>query len=268
MGGLADRILRLTGERPAKIGALHGGDLSDVSLVTLQDGGRLVAKSGPMVDREARMLTAMSDAGAPVPSVIANDGDLILMEALYEERAGDGSWAALGTILRNLHDVTGEAYGWSEDYAFGRVSIPNATSGDWPDFWAANRLLTHVNHLPGGLAPRIANLCEKLPHLLPAHPAPALLHGDLWTGNLLFGAAPSVWLIDPACYYGDREVDIAMLHLFGQPGGGFDEAYGPLDDGWEERRAVYTLWPAIVHLRLFGSGYRGLVNRLLSRLGV
>ncbi|MGI8705884.1 MAG: fructosamine kinase family protein [Sphingomicrobium sp.] len=75
-------------------------------------------------------------------------------------------------------------------------------------------------------------------------------------------------LIDPACYYGDPEVDLAMLDLFGSPGEAFREAYGPLESGWRERRPVYQLFPALVHLCLFGSGYAGMVDRLLARLSV
>lgn len=268
MGRLEERILALTGDRVSALRPLSGGDLSDVTLVHLQSGARLVAKTGPMVDREARMLAAIADAGAPAPRVIATDSDLLLLEALDEAHPGAGSWAATGEALATLHAATGDNYGWTEDYTFGPVAIPNAAQTDWLDFWAANRLLCHAPHLPGGLAPRIADLCEKLPAILPRTPRPALLHGDLWSGNLLFGPAPRVWFIDPACYYGDPEVDLAMLHLFGQPGTGFAKAYGPLTDGWEERRAVYTLWPALVHLRLFGSGYRALVDRLLISLDV
>ncbi|MAM61441.1 fructosamine kinase family protein [Maritimibacter sp. UBA3975] len=261
-------VIGVTADRIAGRRALHGGDLSNVTMLTLQGGDRIVAKTGPMVDREARMLSAMADAGAPVPAVIGVSEGVLLLEALDEGRADATSWAATGHALRRLHDATGPGYGWDEDYSFGPVGILNAARDDWPDFWAANRILVHAPHLPGGLAPRLANLAEALPRLLPKTPRPALLHGDLWSGNLLFGAPPAVYFIDPACCWGDPEVDLAMLHLFGSPGAAFDESYGPLPPGWEERRAVYTLWPALVHLRLFGAGYRGMVDRLLTGLGV
>jgi fructosamine-3-kinase len=97
---------------------------------------------------------------------------------------------------------------------------------------------------------------------------PALLHGDLWGGNVLVGGDRVSGLIDPACYYGHSEVDIAMLQMFDHPGEAFFSAYGKLEAGHKERLDIYRLWPALVHLRLFGSGYRPLVERLLTELGV
>jgi fructosamine-3-kinase len=214
------------------------------------------------------MLVEMAAVGANVPKMLGVSGNILLIEALEETRRHAESWATAGEELAKLHAATGPTYGWNEDYAFGSVAIPNRQTSDWPDFWASERLLAHAPYLPGGLAPRLANLSERLPQLIPAAPRPALLHGDLWTGNLLFGPEGAVHFIDPACYYGDAEVDLAMLNLFGSPGAGFAEAYGPLEPGWEERRAVYTLWPALVHLRLFGTSYRGMVDRLLKQLGV
>lgn len=175
----------------------------------------------------------------------------------------------MGSALKALHGAKIDApYGWAEDYAFGSLPIENRQNTDWPAFWGAHRVLAPAEGLPPGIRPRLLRLTQKLPDILPAAPRPALLHGDLWDGNLLFGTAPDVWFIDPACYVGHSEVDLAMLHLFGQPGTGFAERYGALEPGWEERRLVYTLWPALVHFRLFGASYRGMVERLLSELGI
>ena len=103
--------------------------------------------------------------------------------------------------------------------------------------------------------------------MLPRTPSPALLHGDLWSGNALFGPGHTAHLIDPACYFGHAEVDLAMLRLFGQPDSAFQEGYGATDAGIADRRPIYQLWPALVHLRLFGAGYRGLVERCLRAAG-
>jgi fructosamine-3-kinase len=121
--------------------------------------------------------------------------------------------------------------------------------------------------LPAELARRVERLAAELPERLPVRPAFSLLHGDLWSGNVLVDGPRVSALIDPACYYGHGEVDLAMLTLFGSPGAAFWEAYRPAP-GWDARRPVYQLWPAIVHLLLFGEAYRPMVDRLLAEARV
>ncbi|MFZ5965060.1 fructosamine kinase family protein [Thalassococcus sp. BH17M4-6] len=245
---------------------LHGGDLSEVALATLADGRRVVIKRGPLVDVEGRMLTALAEAGAPVPQVLEVAKVQLCLSYLEESTPTPTLWRQMGRALADLHRARGESYGWDEDYAFGAVRIDNARSDDWPAFWAERRLLSGVESLPGDVAQRIEALARRLPDLLPKRPDPALLHGDLWSGNLLF-TADAAFLIDPACYVGDAEVDLAMLSLFGAPPAAFHDGYGPVPPGAEARRPIYQLWPALVHLRLFGAGYRGMVSRLLDAAG-
>ncbi|SDN44602.1 Fructosamine-3-kinase [Lutimaribacter pacificus] len=266
MTALEGHIATLLGQPLRGLRALHGGDLSEVFGVTLADGARAAVKRGRFVTREAAMLRAMAAAGAPVPGVLAAGGDLLALEWLDETPPNPAGWADLGHALRALHDSTGTHYGWPEDYAFGSVPIHNTQGDDWPAFWAGNRLLALLPR-DAQLARRVTALAARLPDRLPRRPAPALLHGDLWAGNVLF-SGPRAWLIDPACYHGDAEVDLAMLTLFGRPHPDFDAAYGALSPGWQARRPVYALWPALVHLRLFGSGYRGMVAGLLDACGV
>ncbi|MEQ8895712.1 MAG: fructosamine kinase family protein [Roseovarius sp.] len=261
------RIEAALGRRVAGIVALHGGDLSDVTRADLDGGGHVVAKTGPMVEREARMLRAMRETGAPVPEVLFAGPGMIVLEYLDETPPRPESWRALGAALALLHGSEGDGYGWAEDYAFGPVDIRNSVTVNWPAFWAENRLLPFLEAVPAETARRLEALCERLPELLPERPRPALLHGDIWTGNALFSGG-AAYLIDPACYHGDGEVDLAMLHLFGRPPAEAMDGYGALRDGHEGRRPIYQLFPALVHLRLFGAGYQGLVSRLLDRAGV
>ncbi|MCA1336744.1 fructosamine kinase family protein [Pseudooceanicola marinus] len=266
----------LVGQPVTGMRQLQGGDLSEVRLLTLADGSHRVAKLGSHARAEAGMLEAMARTGAPVPKVLEVRPLMLILEHLPESHALPGAWGRLGRRLRAMHDAPapeGAGYGWPEDYAFGPVPIPcglpgeaPGTATDWPRFWAEARLLQGIETLPMPLARRIEALAQRLPDMLPAAPRPSLLHGDLWAGNLLFGPSGNVHLIDPACARGDAEVDLAMLHLFGQPGPGFTANYGSLPPGWGTRRVIYQLWPALVHLRLFGPSYRTLVEDLLDRL--
>ncbi|KZY30521.1 aminoglycoside phosphotransferase [Roseovarius sp. HI0049] len=264
---LQAQIEAALGRGVSRVVSLHGGDLSDVARVELDGGRCVVAKTGPMVDREARMLRAMREAGAPVPEVLFAGPGMILLEHLDETPPAPESWRALGAALALLHGAEGESFGWDEDYAFGPVEIRNGFKDTWPAFWADHRLRPFLDAVPAETAGRLEALCDRLPEVLPERPRPALLHGDIWTGNALFSGR-AAYLIDPACYYGDAEVDLAMLHLFGQPPAEAMEGYGALREGHARRRPIYQLWPALVHLRLFGAGYQGLVNRLLDRAGV
>lgn len=266
MSDFADRAAALAGADPATARRLAGGDLNEVIVLATVDGGQCVAKAGPDVTAEAAMLRAMGEAGMPVPRVIAAEQGVLLLS--HVENDGAPGWRDLGTKLARMHGVRGEFYGWDRDYRFGDVVLANARTDDWRQFWWRQRLVETARPLGGDWLRRIEALGPVFDDILPAGPAVSLLHGDLWSGNILWRNGRLAALIDPACYYGHAEVDLAMLHLFGTPGQAFYETYGALEPGWEERRAAYQLFPALVHLRLFGSGYAGMVDRLLTQLRV
>ncbi len=265
---LSDAVGRLTGAKVTGLRPLQGGDLSSVSRVTLDDGRTVIAKSGPEAQAEAGMLRAIRATGCLCPEVVADAPGLLLMTELTDGGGpSHAAWVACGAAVAQLHAATGDAYGWTADHAFGPVPIRNAPMDNWPGFWAERRLLADVGALPLDLARRLERLSHRLTGLLPATPPSALLHGDLWSGNVLWGPQGFSGVIDPACYHGHAEVDLAMLSLFGRIGDGFFEGYGTPETELQERRPLYQLWPALVHLRLFGSGYRGLMDRLLTAVG-
>lgn len=267
MSALARRAADLLGAALAETRPMAGGDLSQCLRLRLQDGREAVAKTGPAPREEARMLAAIAATGAPAPAVLAVDTTLLVLEALPDTGAGLGAEADLGRVVARLHAAAGERYGWHADYVFGSVAIENAWSDDWPAFWGERRLLCHAGHLPVPLFQRVERLAGDLRSRLPERPRAALLHGDLWSGNVLTAGDRVSGLIDPACYYGHAEVDLAMLSLFGRPGPAFRIACGPSEPGASERAAIYKLWPALVHRRLFGAGYDGLVEGLLEAAG-
>jgi fructosamine-3-kinase len=264
---LRRRVAALAGAEGATIERLAGGDLSEVLLVTRADGRCTVAKGGSAVPTEAAMLRALASGGVPVPAVEAeHDGVLLLEHVPNDGVFSPRSWASIGDALKRLHRNVAQLYGWHVDYQLGSVLLDNRERGEWPGFWAEQRLLPTAAILDRPWRERVERLAARIGDLLPERPAPSLIHGDLCSGNILVVEGRLAALIDPACYHGDREVDLATLTLFDSPAETFWASYGSLDPGWQERRAVYQLFPALVHLRLFGAAYGGLADRLLSSL--
>jgi len=265
----AERIAALTGVAEDGIERLAVDGLSEVLAFERPNGQRVVAKDSPSVAVEAAMLRAMAAAGVPVPLVEGEHDGALLLEYI----ANDGvfsakAWADVGAGIRTLHRRTGNVYGWPVDYVIGTVTLDNRESRDWPRFWGEQRLVATAALLDRPLRGRIERLAGRMAELLPADPPPALLHGDLWTGNILVRGGELVGLVDPACYHGDAEVDLAMIELFCDPPAEFRDAYGELAPGWRERRPIYQLYPALVHLRLWGPRYLGMIDRLLAAAGV
>lgn len=267
MTAFARKVSTLTGIPEERLERLAGGDLSEVLLVP-REGETVVAKGGAAPAVEAAMLRALAAAGAPVPRVEGEfEGVLLLEQINHDGLFNARAWADLGERLAELHAYVGAGYGWAADYSLGTVHLDNHERRDWPSFWAEQRLIAVARLLDRPWRARVDALAHRLADQLPATPPPSLLHGDLWSGNILVRDGRVAALIDPACYHGDAEVDLAMLSLFDRPPESFLNAYGALSPGWEERRTVYQLFPALVHLRLFGAGYAGLVDRLLSSAG-
>ena len=257
-------IARALGSSIVATHPLAGGDISGAIRLVLGDGRAVVAKTGPMVDVEARMLTAIAETGAPCPAVLASGSSWFAMEWIQPTPGGD-RWQALAETLNLLHQQRQERFGWDENYGFGAVAIANARCESWAQFWADNRLLCHLPFVDPALGKRIERLALRTSDLLPSSPPASLLHGDLWGGNVVW-SRDKACLIDPACYVGHREVDWAMLTLFDDPPERLFESLDPEPD-WRDRQPLYRLWPWLVHLRLFGSGYRGAVERELTLLG-
>ncbi len=152
----------------------------------------------------------------------------------------------------------------------GSLRLPNEPAEDWPSFYASRRLLPALAAARGRGAISSAGVsavevvCERIDELCGPPEPLARLHGDLWTGNVLAGADGRPWLIDPTAYGGHREVDLAMLRLFGAPSDAIFDAYEqerPLSEGWQARVPLYQLLPLLVHAALFGGSYGAAAER-------
>lgn len=267
-----DLVAALIGDAtPCKATALDGGDLSTLWRLRFASGQDVVVKDGGEAEKEAAMLRAISATGARVPQVLAVQDDLLVLDYVSSRGLNAAGWVSLGRTMRQLHEAPqSPRYGWECDYAFGSMPVSNRWTDDWRDFWRDSRLKPCLSFLPRVLAARITHLARDLDRFLPASPHPALLHGDLWTGNVLTTekalGETQVVLIDPACYIGDAAADFGILTLFSTPPHAFWEAYGALPDGFGRAIGVYRLWPALVHYRLFGDGYLGMVENCLDAL--
>ena len=255
-----------------------GGDVCESRRVDLADGRAVFVKHRPdappdFFRREAEGLRWLAEAGAlAVPEVlgVSETPPLLLLRFVAPGPPRADFDERFGRSLAALHRFGAPAFGWRRDNYIGPLPQPGAPRPDWPSFYGEQRLLPMMRRAVdrGALPSRVGRLLEQVLARLetlcgPAEP-PARLHGDLWGGNLHRTEAGEPMLLDPAVYGGHREVDLAMMRLFG----GFSErvfaAYHeawPLSEGWRARIPLYQLYPLLVHVVLFGGGYAGSVER-------
>ncbi|MPY56412.1 fructosamine kinase family protein [Streptomyces spongiae] len=266
-GTAAERLTgrQVRGERPLS------ATLAEVTL----DGGQVVMVKrgdGPGAARaEAAGLRWLSDTGTVrVPAVYGHDAHWLVTEHVPRGRPDRQAAVRFGADLATLHSTGATAFGAAPPdgpaHAYiGLAPMRNTPGADWPHWYAEHRVLPYLRRAVDEGVMRadetavVERVCERLPELAgPAEP-PARLHGDLWNGNVLWGADGHAWLIDPASHGGHRETDLAMLHLFGCPHldlvlEGYQRAV-PLADGWADRIPLHQLFPLLVHTVLFGRGY-------------
>jgi fructosamine-3-kinase len=197
----------------------------------------------------------------------------LVLEWLDLGSGGSSAWQAMGRHLALLHQVGhASGFGWHRSNTIGSTPQINAWTANWTDFFAEHRLgyQFHLAQRRGGSFPRQDRLLAALPDLLAGHtPQPSLVHGDLWSGNAAISRSGEPVIFDPATYYGDREVDLAMTELFGGFPAEFYRGYQqefPLDPGYKQRKTLYNLYHILNHFNLFGSGYESQANRMIDQL--
>jgi len=260
------RLERAAGARVRELRAIGGGHGAAHYRAVLADGRELFVKSGAALDAEARGLRWLGEAGAaPVPEVLFMREDLLVLPWLPQASADRAAAERFGRGLALLHGAGAGSFGAPWPGRIASLPLPNDQATSWPAWYAASRLLPYcrIGRDAGVLLPADAALIESVADRIadlagPAEP-PSRIHGDCWSGNVLWSGGQG-WLIDPAAHGGHRETDLAMLALFGAPFldrmlAAYRETR-PLADGWRSRVPLHQLHPLLVHVCLFGAGYR------------
>lgn len=293
------------GARVRSMRSLAGGCVGDVRLVSLDDGRRVVAKvaghaGAEALACEAFMLRWLSiRTSLPVPRVLADRPGLLVLEFIEndaEMRIAVERHAA--DLLADLHDLTpaGAAlpddpalpaharFGFERDTVIGALRQPNEWSPSWVEFFASRRLrhmgeeCVRAHRFDAALMARLLRLCARLGEFIAEPAAPSLVHGDVWSGNVLTRAGRVAAFIDPAIHFAHAEVELAFVGMFSTFGRAFYDRYAqrraiakgffePVEGLPLARRDVYNLYPLLVHARLFGGSYASSVSETLSRAG-
>jgi fructosamine-3-kinase len=281
---VADGVEARLGERMLSVRPLGGGCIGEVYRAELEEGTPLVAKvdreGESHLEREAYMLRYLREkSDLPVPEVYYGSETLLLME--FVEGTSHFSNKAerhAAELLARLHGITADSYGHERDTLIGALDQPNLPTKSWTEFFRDHRLLhiAHVAHEAGRLPVedlhRVERFSEKVDELIEDPNPPALIHGDVWSANVLARGDRVTAFLDPAIYYADPEIELAFISLFDSFGRPFFDRYQeirPIRDGFfEVRRDLYNLYPLLVHTYYFGGGYLGSVRNILARFGL
>lgn len=264
-----------------------GGDINEARRVDTTDGVLFIKWNvepiAGMFTAEARGLQLLADADAiRVPYVIAvHEADVdspayLLLEWLESGHHTATTATQLGEQLAALHHHTADQHGLDHNNFIGSLPQYNQQHTSWGAFYAQQRLQPQLEmaaergRLAGRREQRLTWLIHHIDQFVPTDIKPALLHGDLWRGNMMVLQDGQPALIDPAVYYGHFEVELAFTELFGGFTADFYDAYWGNTNadrtGYQQRRFLYQLYPLLVHLNLFGGGYARSVDAILDQL--
>src|SRR6516162_842010 len=281
-----DRIEGALGARVSVLTSMPVGfDLAGYR-VALRDGRTLAVKLREGEGRadlslEAYMLGELSrHSDLPVPAVYLAEPDLLVMEFIETDggRITPQVERHAAELIAALHATPRPSFGYERDTLIGPLPQPNPLSDRWVSFFRDHRLLAVARAaeaegwLPPKLLARLERLTERLPDYLNEPRHSSLLHGDLWTGNVLVRGDRIAGFVDPAIYWGHPEIELAFATMFGTFGEVFFDAYEallPLEPGFHEiRSALYKLYPTLVHVRLFGAAYLPPIEQTLRHVGL
>jgi fructosamine-3-kinase len=279
---VARRAEELLGSSVVATSPVAGGDIATATRLRLSSGQTALMKTLPhppegFFEAEAAGLRWLGEVegGVPVPEVLGVASDCLVLAWIEQSpKTPVEAAAAFGQQLATTHNAGADGWGLDHDGFIGRLPLPNKPADSWPEFYAIRRVLPYLklardrDAISESDAAAVEAVVGKLADLIPEE-RPSRLHGDLWNGNCLWGQDLAIHVIDPAAHGGHRELDLAMLHLFGlthlpRVMAAYHEA-APLADGWEERLGVHQLFPLLVHACMFGGGYGARAGAVAAR---
>ncbi|PID43896.1 MAG: ketosamine-3-kinase [Gammaproteobacteria bacterium] len=270
----SSRFSRITAIQP-----VSGGCINQAWQVNTESGNVYFVKthhSPPQhfFAREAEGIQAMANTGTlRCPEVCLVTDSMLVLNYIPPHRPGVGSWTKFGKLLARMHGQPASRFGFEHDNHCGLTRQINTWNTSGYAFFAESRLGYQAKmacdnkRITNRLRDKIEALGAKLEQLIPCQP-PSLIHGDLWSGNVLFDHQGNAVLIDPACHFGWAEAELAMTSLFGGFPGEFYDAYEnerPEVSGWRDRAPIYNLYHLLNHANLFGGSYPGQVESIVSR---
>jgi protein-ribulosamine 3-kinase len=278
------KLEEIIGESISSESTVGGGSIADSRIITTHSGKKLFLKQGfsnNMFANEANGLKELERANViRIPHVIAVGKEYLILEHIEQGPRKQNFFKDFGHRFALLHQVNSEKFGFFENNFIGSTPQKNTPEGkeanDWSAFYWNKRLMFQfklaesngfANKQLRTLFADLENIYAQIIH--GSEEPPALLHGDLWSGNYLSDESGNPVLIDPAVYYGHREADLAMTKLFGGFSSSFYETYNkafPLKEGFEKREPLYLLYHVLNHMNLFGEIYRSQAVRLLESL--
>lgn len=281
---IAKKISQITGEKfeVEKHRSVSGGCINQGYALT--GNGRVFfvkvnhASQVDMFEAETLGLKEMLDTQTirvpkPVCWGIAEHYSYLVLEWLEFGRSNNDSWEEMGRKLAQMHQFRGSSqFGWQRNNTIGSTPQINTWNDDWPSFFAEYRIgyQLRLARKRGGNFPEPSQIIPLVRDFLAErNPQPSLVHGDLWSGNAAVTIDGEPVILDPATYYGDREVDLAMTELFGGFPSSFYRGYNhvfPLDSGYEKRKTLYNLYHILNHFNLFGGGYASQAQQMLQQV--
>ena len=262
--------------------SVGGGSINQAYAISEGDRAYFVKINHPsqqaMFEAEALGLQQIAHTRAiKVPQPICwgttSQGSYLVLEWLDLGYGTHRSWETMGHQLAALHQITSpNGFGWQQDNTIGSTPQRNPWTENWVEFFCEYRIgyQLHLARQKGGHFPDGDRLLLAIPEILADRiPSPSLVHGDLWSGNAAVTKLEEPVILDPAVYFGDREVDLAMTELFGSFPSDFYRAYNaayPLSEGYATRKPLYNLYHILNHFNLFGGGYEAQANQMIARI--